>query len=197
MRVLGWSARATATYYITRYTVLMATRQQQTLHPEQESGRTADDPKELRRGELANVLRQALDEAAETRATSVRLPATLHDAAQQLVASGTAGSVTSLLVDGLRNQLRLVARAGLHDEDAADAAAALNDHYSAVPDDRPSLEMVVLAEAEMQRHPAAERPDLISAAVAELGDDAYLEELLAWVAGAICGERRFESAVAS
>lgn len=176
----------------------MATRQQQALRQAgPDDGRAADDPKELRRAELANVLRQALDEAVETRATSVRLPAKLHDAAQQLVASGAAGSVTSLLVDGLRNQLRLVARAGLHDEDAADAAAALNDHYDAVPDDRPSLEMVVLAEAEMQRHPAAERPDLISAAVAALGDDACLEELLAWVAGAISAERRLDSAVAS
>ena len=66
-----------------------------------------------------------------------------------------ANSLTGLVVDGLRNYAGSVAVTGLEAGNAADIASALDAHYEANPADKPSLELVVMAEAEMQGHPAA------------------------------------------
>jgi len=56
--------------------------------------------------------------------------------------------------------------------------------------DMPTPAQVVMAEAQMTGRPAADRPDLIDQAVAALGQDAILEDLLAWVSLAIDREQR-------
>jgi hypothetical protein len=123
----------------------------------------------------------------ESRATSVRVPLLLHEAAHRLVELGGAESFSALLVDGLRMTIADAATLGLQ---SAAAGEALEAHYRDHPDDRPSMAEIVHAEAQITGHPAADRPDLIEAAVAALGADAYVEELLAWAAGALATEQR-------
>jgi Arc/MetJ-type ribon-helix-helix transcriptional regulator len=131
-----------------------------------------------------------------TVATSVRLPEELQRAAKEAVAHGLAGSLTELIVDGLRDRLVALALADQQYVSKAEAQAALEEHYAEHPGCRPSLAEVVLVGARLFGEAAADRPDLIDLAVADLGEEADPEEVLSWVKGAMAAETKVESEVA-
>jgi hypothetical protein len=120
-----------------------------------------------------------------TAATSVRLPAEIHAVARHAVDAGWASSITELIVAGLRRHLGALAASALGDAALTEVRSTLEEHYAAHPDARPPLTMVVRSAAELEGHPAAEHPDLITQAVEDLGEDSYIEDVLAWVKGAI------------
>lgn len=123
-------------------------------------------------------------------ATSVRIPAAVHGIARSVVEARWASSLTDLVVDGLRVRLTDLASFVLDDEATVDVRAALEAHYAEHPEARPSLTMVTQSAAAMEGHAAQHRPDLIDAAVQDLGDDAFVEDVLAWVSGALATEAR-------
>ena len=126
-----------------------------------------------------------LPDAVPGVATSVRVPSALHEVARSAVEAGWASSLTELVVDGLRQRLIDLATEVLDDEAFVEVRSALDEHYAEHPDARPSLTMVAQAAAEIEGHPASERTDLIERAVADLGEDACVEDVLAWVRGAL------------
>jgi hypothetical protein len=127
--------------------------------------------------------------SGQTVATSVRLPEELQRAAKEAVANGLAGSLTELIVDGLRDRLVALAVENQQYVSKADARAALEEHYAEYPEARPTLAGVARAGAEMYGHPAADHLDLIDAAVADLGDHVHFEDVLVWVQGALWQQR--------
>jgi hypothetical protein len=111
----------------------------------------------------------------ETVGTSVRLPVALRDAAVVAAEMGLAGSTTELTVRGLRDLLEAIAQ-----------RAVLDAHYEAHPDARPDLAEIALAAAQLDRHPLAERPELVRRAAAEIVsviDDPTPDEVLSYAAG--------------
>jgi hypothetical protein len=133
-----------------------------------------------------------LDAPAGARAvaTSVRLPAVLHRAAVAAVDAGLAGSLTELVVAGLDATLEDRLAGSADRAAAADVRAALDAHYAEHPDARPEPIEIAQAAATITDHPAAERPDLLANALADLGDDAPLDDVLAWARGALAAEAR-------
>jgi hypothetical protein len=123
-------------------------------------------------------------------ATSVRVPAGLHQAARAAVDARWVSSLTQLVVAGIRAELIGLAASALDQESVDDVREALDEHYASEPEARPSLAMVVERAAQMDGHPAGGRPDLIEAAVLDLGDGAFVEDVLAWVRGALAVERQ-------
>lgn len=121
-------------------------------------------------------------------ATSVRLPGTIDEAAKLAVAAGWASSVTELVVEGLRARLVSQAASELDEQAAQEIREALDEHYAEHPDARPSLPEIVDSAAELEGHPAAAHPALVRRAVEDLGDDALVEDVLAWVRGALSRE---------
>jgi hypothetical protein len=118
-------------------------------------------------------------------ATSVRLPEDVQLAAKAAVDHGLARSLTELIVDALRDRLVVLANEDRDLADRAEVRAALDEHYAEYPEARPSLAEVAFAGAQIYGHPAAEHPDLIDQAVADLGQDAHFEDVLHWVRGAL------------
>lgn len=122
-------------------------------------------------------------------ATSVRIPRALRVAGRAAVSAGLAESLTELIVDGLRGRLRELASADQRETALRDVRRALEEHYAEHPDARPSLALVSQSAAQLDGHPAADRRDLIDAAVEDLGQDAFVEDVLSWVQGALATER--------
>ena len=143
----------------------------------------------LARDALQAALGTVQSDAPAT-ATSVRLPADLHAVARDAVAAGWAGSLSELIVAGLRHELGALATNALDEDALAEARTALEQHYADHPEARPPLAMVAQSAAELERHPASQRPDLIELAITDLGPDSYVEDVLAWVKGAIAHESR-------
>lgn len=120
-------------------------------------------------------INELLDQTSDdTVGTSMRLPTSLRDAAAIAVRDlGVASSVTALTADALRSRLEEVAM-----------QAALDDHYAAHPEARPSLAELALAAAQIDGSALAKRPKLIrraAAAVAEAHpDDADADMVLLW-----------------
>lgn len=118
-----------------------------------------------------NHLLDATD--ASTVNTSMRLPATLRDAAALAVEHlGVASSTTTLTAGALRSAL-----------ETAVMAAALEAHYRRYPDAKPSLAEVALALAAQDGSPLADRMDLIEGAAAEVSarhPDADADDVLLW-----------------
>jgi hypothetical protein len=112
----------------------------------------------------------------------------VHDAARAAVDARWAASFTELIVEGLRGRLAGLASTALDEESLREAREALEEHYGEHPEARPSLALVVESAAQLEDHPAAARPDLIEAAVLDLGEDAFVEDVLAWVRGALATE---------
>lgn len=127
-------------------------------------------------------------------ATSVRLPAALHRAATAAVEAGVAGSLTELVVSGLGTALEDRLADARDDAVASDVRAALDAHYAEHPDARPTPVEIAQAAALIAGHPAAERLDLLAAALADLGDDALFDDVLAWTSGALAAEARLQGA---
>jgi hypothetical protein len=129
-------------------------------------------------------------DAGQSTSTSVRLPHELHAIAKELVAAGWASSLTDLLVAGVRREIGELAVVSLGEDGIADVRAALEEHYATHPDARPTLAMIVVAAAQQEGHPAAEHPEIVDDAIADLGEDAFIEDVLAWVRGALAhGDR--------
>ncbi|HEU5151036.1 MAG TPA: hypothetical protein VFU19_11090 [Iamia sp.] len=123
--------------------------------------------------------------SGQTVATSVRLPEELQRAARAAVESGMARSLTELIVDGLRERLVALATEKEQYTDKVAARAALEEYYEMYPEARPTLAQVAMAGAELDDHPALHHPDLIDKAIADLGEDAHPEDVLAWVKGVL------------
>lgn len=109
----------------------------------------------------------------ETVNTSMRLPASLRDAASLAVEHfGAAPSATTMAAAALRQSLETLAM-----------ETALRLHYREHPDARPSLAEVAQALAAQDGSPLAERPELLvaaAAAVVERHPDADADDVLLW-----------------
>jgi Arc/MetJ-type ribon-helix-helix transcriptional regulator len=123
--------------------------------------------------------------SGQTVATSVRLPEELQRAAREAVENGLARSLTELIVDGLRDRLVALATENEQYADKVAARAALEELYADDPQARPTLAQIAMAGAEMDDHPAFHHPELIDLAIADLGEDAHPEDVLAWVKGVL------------
>lgn len=110
----------------------------------------------------------------DTVGTSMRLPTALRDAAALAVQKlGVASSVTALTADALRSRLEAVAM-----------QAALDAHYAAHPDARPSLADLAIAAAQIDGSPLAKRTKLLRQAANAVAkahpDDADADMVLLW-----------------
>lgn len=121
----------------------------------------------------------------ELAATSVRIPANLRNLAQEVVEHRWVNSVSDLLVMGLREQLVALTTEAINAGQIEETREALDEYYASRPDDRADLTELAIAAAEIDGHPAASHPDLVARAVDDLADDAYIEDVLAWVRGAL------------
>lgn len=113
----------------------------------------------------------------ETTNTSMRLPVALRDAAAIAVERlGVASSTTALTSHALRRSLEAIV-----------ARAALDAHYEAHPDARPSLAEVALAAAEQDGDPLVQEPERIRIAAADIvlvRPDADADDVLLWATAA-------------
>ncbi len=112
-------------------------------------------------------------EDASTVNTSMRLPASLRDAAALAVEQlGVASSTTSLTAAALRSALETLVM-----------LAALEAHHDRHPAARPSLTEVALALAAQDGSPLADRHDLVDRAAADIvlrHPDADADDVLLW-----------------
>lgn len=115
----------------------------------------------------------------------MRLPEDVQQAAKAAVDHGLARSLTELVVDGLRDRLVALATEDHSLAERAEVKAALEKHDTEYPEARPSLAELAMAGPELDGHPAANHPELIDRAVADLGEDAHFEDVLHWVRGAL------------
>ena len=138
----------------------------------------------------AGRIRHAVEHTEETVLTSVRVPAGLQETARECVKLGLAESVSELIIRGLRLQLAVTTAGAAADRELDDVRSALDERYARAPEARPSLAEVVEAAAVVERHPAADHPDLVQAAIDDLGEDAFVEDVFAWVQGALATRKR-------
>ncbi len=123
---------------------------------------------------VLDEINRLLDADDETTVnTSMRLPATLRDAAALAVDHlGVASSTTAMTAAALRAALETVVM-----------TAALESHYQQHPEARPSLVEVALALAAQDGSPLAQQPDLIERAAAEVTaghPNADADDVLLW-----------------
>lgn len=123
---------------------------------------------------VLDEINRLLDADDETTVnTSMRLPATLRDAAGLAVEHlGVASSTTAMTAAALRAAL-----------ETAVMTTALETHYQQHPEARPSLVEVALALAAQDGSPLAQRPDLIERAAAQVTPrhpDADADDVLLW-----------------
>lgn len=118
-----------------------------------------------------NVLLDTHDD--RTVGTSMRISESLRDAAALAVEHlHVAQSTTALTADALRSRLEAIV-----------LQAALDGHYRASPDARPSLGDLAVAAAELDGHPLATRPDVLrraAEAVVRSHPDADAADALLW-----------------
>lgn len=109
----------------------------------------------------------------ETVGTSMRIPASLREAAAVAVAElAVASSTTALTTDALRCRLEAIV-----------VEAALEAHYEMHPNARPSLAELAIAAAELDGNPLAAAPDLIreaATAILERHPGADADDVLIW-----------------
>jgi hypothetical protein len=118
------------------------------------------------------ILELLRSDDATTTNTSMRIPTVIRDAAA-LAVSGlhVAESTTALTTDALRAALEAVAM-----------QATLDAHYAAHPELRPTLAERAIAAAELDGHPLAAQPHVLTRAAAQIaqhhpeadGDDVVL-----------------------
>ena len=94
-----------------------------------------------------------LDQDGDVKATSVRMPAALHNAVAIATELGMAESFTAATNDALALRVRAFAR-----------QRALAAHLSPVPHDQPDLEAVVRRRVSGTDHPAARHEEVTAAA---------------------------------
>jgi hypothetical protein len=119
---------------------------------------------------IAALLERSDDETVNT---SMRIPASLREAAALAVSElGVAPTTTMLTVDALRGAL-----------EAMVAEATLEAHYRKYPNARPSLAELALAAAELDGHPLAGTPGIIERAARDIvvsHPDADPDDVLLW-----------------
>ncbi len=119
---------------------------------------------------IAELLEQTGDETVNT---SMRLPAALREAAALAVRElGVSASTTTLTADALRARLEAIV-----------TEAALEAHYQAHPEARPSLAELAIAAAELDGNPLARQPKLIrraAAAIVKSHPEADADDVLLW-----------------
>jgi hypothetical protein len=105
--------------------------------------------------------------------TSMRIPGNLREAAAIAVNElGASVSTTTLTTDALRDRLEAIVMQG-----------ALEEHYAAHPELRPSLADLAIMGAEIDGNPLADRPELIrqaADAVIKRRPDADADDVLLW-----------------
>ncbi len=124
--------------------------------------------------QVIDRINELLDSAGpETVNTSMRIPSALRDAAALAVSElNVAPSTTVLTAKALRAAL-----------EAAVMQAVLDRHYEEYPESRPTLADLAIAAAEIDGHPLADDPELISRSAAEVQQrhpDASPEDVLLW-----------------
>jgi hypothetical protein len=120
-------------------------------------------------------LLDGLDADGPTVVSSVRQPAALKEALKVAVALGLDANANDATVRALRDRLEAFAQ-----------RRALDAHYVAHPEARPSLAEVAQAAAELDRDPLAEAPALIRQAAKEivvLRPGATADDVLVYAAG--------------
>lgn len=126
---------------------------------------------DLRDLDRLNALLDAADDVTVN--TSMRLPRNLRDAAALAVDRlSLAPTTTALTAAALRQQL-----------ETAVMRAALESHYRAHPEAKPTLAEVTLALAEQDGSPVAGSPDVVARAAADLlarRPDADAHDVLLW-----------------
>jgi hypothetical protein len=121
------------------------------------------------------ALLDGLDADGPTVVSSVRQPAALKEAVKVAVELGLDANANEATVQALRDRLEAFAQ-----------RRALDAHYSAHPDARPSLAEVAQAAAELDGDPLAGQPALITRAAEEivaLRRNATADEVLIYAAG--------------
>jgi hypothetical protein len=106
--------------------------------------------------------------------TSVRVPASLREAARALQDAGLITSWNDLVVAGATDRIEAIAH-----------RAGLDAHYAEHPELRPRVAEVAIALARMDASPLADRADLIEQAAAELGSqrpDPAADDVLTYAA---------------
>jgi len=124
---------------------------------------------------LARMVELLTGRRDETVGTSVRIPIDLRDAAAAAAELGLAGSLTDLVVHGLRDELEAIVQ-----------RAALDEHYRQYPEVRPTLAEVALATARLDGNPLKDKPELIERASAEITrftTDPTPDDVLVFAAG--------------
>jgi hypothetical protein len=124
--------------------------------------------------QVIDRINELLDSAdPETVNTSMRIPGALRDAAALAVSElDVAPSTTVLTANALRAVL-----------EAAVMQAVLDRHYQEYPESRPTLADLAMAAAEIDGHPLADNPGLISRSAAEVQQrhpGASPEDVLLW-----------------
>jgi Arc/MetJ-type ribon-helix-helix transcriptional regulator len=114
------------------------------------------------------------DPDAASLSTSVRQPKALQRALREAVKLGFASSANEGVNQALRAELEAFAQ-----------RQALDEHYIAYPEARPSLDEVALELARLDHDGLAEHPDLIAQAAQEIviyRPDADADDVLLWAA---------------
>lgn len=126
-----------------------------------------------RAAELFEML-DTLDDS-DSAVTSVRQPAALRDAVRIAVELGLAGSPNEVTVGAVRSRVEAFAQ-----------SLALEEHFAAHPNTRPTLGDLAIAAAELDGHPLADHPEFLRQCadeVADLRPDANGEDVLLYAAG--------------
>jgi hypothetical protein len=99
---------------------------------------------------LLDALHDVEEDAAPSRATSIRLPAPVHRAATLAIDLGMDESFTAATTRALLDRIHAFVR-----------DQSLAEHFSAYPADRPRLADIGLRRVSGTDHPAAGHPDLV------------------------------------
>lgn len=132
--------------------------------------------------DVGRLLSASIDDP-ENKKTSLRVNRSLWEAADVAVRHGWALSLTDLVEQSLAARLVGITS-------SATEQAALDEHYARHPKARPDLWEVAVTAAQIDGNPLSDHPDLIRKAADALGDEADIDSVLVWAAGALAGSTR-------
>jgi hypothetical protein len=114
-------------------------------------------------------------EGSDSTVTSFRQPVALRDAVRLAVELGLGGNPNEVAVEAVRSRVEAFAQ-----------SLALEAHFVAHPDTRPTLGDLAIAAAELDGHPLADHPEFLrrcAEEVADLRPDAIGEDVLLYATG--------------
>jgi hypothetical protein len=129
--------------------------------------------------DVARLLAQCMTDERH-KATSLRLNESLREAAEIAVSHGWVPSFTALVEESVATRLAGIVA-------AIAEQAVLDEHYAEHPEARPDLWEIAVAAAKVDGSPLAEQPDVIRRAAEALGENADVDTVLIWAAGAHAG----------